>query len=40
MGARREIRAAVAARYRLTDRAGKGRVLDELCKVTGWRRRG
>ena len=39
MGARREVVLAVAERYRLARRMDKGRILDELCKVTGWHRK-
>ena len=39
MGARREIVAAVAERYRSGKRREKGRILDELCATTGWRRK-
>jgi hypothetical protein len=39
MGARREITAAVVDRYRSAGRADKGRILDELCAVTGWHRK-
>lgn len=37
MGARREITLALVDRYRSVGRADKGRILDELCAVTGWR---
>src|SRR5689334_24191533 len=39
MGARREITAAVVDRYRSAGRADKGRILDELCAVSGWHRK-
>lgn len=39
MGARREVLAAVAERYRSAGRTGKGRVLDELTATTGWHRK-
>jgi hypothetical protein len=39
MGARREVVSAVMKRYRSAKRAGKGRILDELCATTGWHRK-
>jgi hypothetical protein len=39
MGARREVVSAVTQRYRSAKRAGKGRILDELCATTGWHRK-
>jgi hypothetical protein len=39
MGARREVLAAVADRYRAASRREKGRMLDELCATTGWHRK-
>jgi hypothetical protein len=39
MGARREVLAAVAKRYRARTRRKKGRMLDELCATTGWHRK-
>jgi hypothetical protein len=39
MGARRELVAAVAERYRQSGRVERGRILDELTAVTGWHRK-
>jgi hypothetical protein len=39
MGARRELVAAVAERYRTAGRVEKGRILNELTAVTGWHRK-
>jgi hypothetical protein len=39
MGARREVLSAVAERYRLAGRVKKGRILDALCRTTGWHRK-
>src|SRR3954470_4873572 len=39
MGARRELVAAVAERYRQPGRVERGRILDELTAVTGWHRK-
>jgi hypothetical protein len=36
MGARREVLAVVAERYRAARRREKGRILDELTATTGW----
>ena len=38
MGARREVLSAVAERYRSAGRVEKGRILDALCRTTGWHR--
>jgi hypothetical protein len=39
MGARREVLAVVAERYRAAGRRDKGRILDELTSTTGWHRK-
>jgi hypothetical protein len=39
MGARREVLAVVAERYRGAGRRKKGLILDELCATTGWHRK-
>ena len=35
---RRAVTKTIATRYARSDKAGKGRVLDELCATTGWHR--
>jgi hypothetical protein len=39
MGARREVVSAVAQRYRSAGRVEQGRILDALCRTTGWHRK-
>jgi hypothetical protein len=39
MGARREVLSAVVERYGSAGRVEKGRILDALCRTTGWHRK-
>ena len=39
MGARREVLLVVAEHYRSAGRIEKGRMLDALCRTTGWHRK-
>ena len=38
MSQRKAVTKTIAARYIRADKAGKGRILDELCAITGWHR--
>ena len=39
MAARREVASAVVGRYRSAGPTEQGRILEELCAVTGWHRK-